>query len=167
MIYFTSDTHFGHTNILKHCKRPFNNIDEMDASITDIINNTVKQNDTLYLLGDFAWRPNCYGFYRERLNVRQIHVVLGNHDKLSIRKYVSTAEPVVYRRFGTVKIFMSHYPHISWCGSNHGSIHLYGHSHGILEEKLNTLYPHRLSMDVGIDVAWKVWSLDEIIERFK
>ena len=165
--YFTADPHFGHARIIQHCKRPFKTVEEMDANIVDVINSTVAKNDELYILGDFAWKPATYGFYRKQLNVRNLHIVLGNHDKPSIAKFVSTVDRQVYQRFGTVKLFLSHYPCVSWRGHAHGSLHLYGHSHGNLEDRLNEYFPHRKSMDVGIDVAWKVWSLGEIIERFK
>jgi calcineurin-like phosphoesterase family protein len=73
---------------------------------------------------------------------------------------------MIYCRFGTVHLHLSHYPHASWRGKNHGSIHLYGHSHGSMEEKLNQHWPNRRAMDVGIDIAWRPFSLDEIIGRF-
>lgn len=167
MIWFTADLHLGHSNILKHCKRPFATIEDMDTAIIRTINDTVSKDDVLWILGDFSWKPATYGFYRKQLAVRQIHVIQGNHDHPSLKKFVSSVESVVYRRFGTQRFFLSHYPHHSWRGSNHGSIHLYGHSHGTLEEKLNQQYPSRKSMDVGIDVEWRPFSLDEILGRFK
>ena len=52
--WFTSDFHFGHFNIIRYCNRPFESTEEMDAHIADRMNAHVKQNDTLYFLGDFC-----------------------------------------------------------------------------------------------------------------
>ena len=55
MIYFTSDLHFGHKNIIQYENRPFNNIEEMDNKIIKMWNNTLNEEDTIYILGDFSW----------------------------------------------------------------------------------------------------------------
>ena len=32
-LFWTSDSHFGHSNIIKFCDRPFDNIEEMYANL--------------------------------------------------------------------------------------------------------------------------------------
>ena len=49
------DNHFGHTNIIKHDNRPFENASIMDEVMINNWNNVVKENDTVYILGDFSW----------------------------------------------------------------------------------------------------------------
>ena len=53
-IYFTADTHFNHENILDYCRRPYNNIQEMNEALVENWNKTVKKEDTVYHLGDFS-----------------------------------------------------------------------------------------------------------------
>ena len=53
-IFYTSDTHFCHKNILQHENRPFNDIDEMDTALIEQWNKTVGKKDTVYHLGDFV-----------------------------------------------------------------------------------------------------------------
>src|SRR5262245_45539090 len=53
-IFFTSDTHFGHTNILKYCRRPFPDVQAMDEALIARWNATVGPDDVIYHLGDFT-----------------------------------------------------------------------------------------------------------------
>ena len=52
--FFTSDTHFGHENIIKYCNRPFTSTEEMDKALISNWNKVVKPEDTVFHLGDFA-----------------------------------------------------------------------------------------------------------------
>ena len=82
--WFTSDFHFGHFNIIRYCKRPFENTEEMNACIADRMNAHVKPNDTLYFLGDFCMGSvEKVAAYRKLLNCKTIHFVEGNHDKVT------------------------------------------------------------------------------------
>ena len=53
-IWITADFHFGHSNIIRYCNRPFRSVEEMDQTILDRLNASVKANDILYFLGDFC-----------------------------------------------------------------------------------------------------------------
>jgi len=181
MIWFSADWHLGHEGILLHQKArrlAFEITPMMDDHMIDMVNNCVCRDDELYFLGDFAWQTSRYGHYRSRLNVRKFHVVRGNHDSSSLAKYCSTFDHMLFRKFPLrpldqhpVKIHMTHYPLLSWDGLHHGGLHLYGHSHGTYEEKLDWIFPGRRAMDVGIDNIhrltgeWRPISLVEVAER--
>ena len=85
-MFFTSDTHFNHTNIIQYCQRPFKSTDEMNEAMIDNWNSIVGEDDTVFHLGDF-----CLGGAAEwnkilnRLNGR-IYLILGNHDLKNIRQ---------------------------------------------------------------------------------
>jgi calcineurin-like phosphoesterase family protein len=81
MIYFTSDTHFGHAKIIQYCNRPFSSVEEMDAEMIRRWNEVVTSSDTVIHLGDFAITgKDKTREYRSRLNGRII-LILGNHDR--------------------------------------------------------------------------------------
>jgi calcineurin-like phosphoesterase family protein len=88
-IFFTSDTHFHHKNIvrgtsewtdLSRC-RDLDTLEEHDVRLVENINKTVKENDILYHLGDWSFGgiDQIWNF-RKRINCKTIHLVLGNHD---------------------------------------------------------------------------------------
>ena len=78
MIYLTSDTHFGHANIIKYCNRPYKDTYLMDKSLTENWNSIVTPEDTVYHLGDFAF--GGISKYLPKLN-GNILLIRGNHDR--------------------------------------------------------------------------------------
>jgi calcineurin-like phosphoesterase family protein len=55
-VFFTADTHFGHENAIKHCRRPFADADEMNAVLRQNWNARVKDDDDIYIIGDFFFK---------------------------------------------------------------------------------------------------------------
>lgn len=151
--YFTADWHIQHEGVLTMCNRPFASIDEHDDYLAAGVNRTIKnpKTDRLFVLGDAGWR-GIEGFL-SRVECKNIHLIWGNHDRAGFAKFVKSAEDVAEIKLGDVKVFLSHYPHAFWPSSHYGSLHLYGHMHGEREDYLDTLWPDRRSMDVGVDVA--------------
>lgn len=89
-VWFTSDTHFGHTNIClgtstwenKESKcRDFNSLEEMNKHIVANINDCVGEDDILIHLGDWSFGgiDNVWNF-RKQIKCKNIYLVLGNHD---------------------------------------------------------------------------------------
>lgn len=164
MIYFAADTHFGHSNIIEYCNRPYRDVHDMDEALIANWNETVGETDEVWHLGDFChWRKDPF-YYVNRLNGR-IHLVLGNHDKEgmvdALTACMESVQDVKYLRYQKQRLWLSHYPHVSWRNSHHGSYHLYGHVHG-------GFVATNRSMDVGVDVNnYRPLSFDEVIHRLE
>lgn len=163
MKYFTADPHLGHERILDKTfsSRPFTNIKDHDDYIIDRINAHVMPKDELFILGDFCWGKKP-GHYRNRIKCRTIHLIWGNHDQANFKQQFSTVDDVRMVKLGTIasgaevktiEAFLSHYAHAYWPSSHDGNLHIYGHSHDAREETLDTLFPGRKAMDVGVDTA--------------
>ena len=75
--FFIADTHFNHANIIKFCNRPFNDVLEMNEVMIDNWNKTVKWNDKVYHVGDFAFGEAKHII--DRLNGK-ITLILGSHE---------------------------------------------------------------------------------------
>lgn len=81
-VWFTSDTHFGHQNIIRYSNRPFSDVDHMNEEIIKRWNKLVSPEDTVFHLGDVALGQidkslACVG----RLNGHKILIDDGNHDR--------------------------------------------------------------------------------------
>jgi len=170
-IWFTSDTHYGHTNIAGQSVsrwsggyRNFHSVWEMNKSLIEGINKYVKEDDILYHLGDWSFGGiHNIKLFRDSIICKNIHLILGNHDEHIVDKEVkyydslfnpielfSSVQNVLHLEIGKTKIFLSHYSHRVWNGSHKGVVHLYGHSHGSIPD-------FGRSMDVGVDVAYKMF----------
>jgi calcineurin-like phosphoesterase family protein len=83
-MFFTSDTHFGHTNIIKHYNRPFSSIEEMNEEIVERWNSVVTKKDIVFHLGDielFNYSHVSIMDYIEKLQFYEIVLIRGNHDR--------------------------------------------------------------------------------------
>ena len=172
--FFTSDEHYGHRNIIKFCKRPFTDLDDMHEGLIARHNEVVRPGDQVFHLGDMFWRTYRWKDVRdvlERLNGEHYYV-RGNHEEvvdinekelerffkwIKDRAYI---EPTGGPKYGIV---LDHFAGRVWHHSDKGSWQLYGHSHGELPEDHNLL-----SMDVGVDANnWYPVSLDTVRERME
>jgi calcineurin-like phosphoesterase family protein len=97
-IWFTSDTHFFHENVIKYCSRPYQNIEEMNSKLIDNWNSCVKKNDIVWHLGDFSFgsKDNIRKIL-PRLNGR-IRLIKGNHDRHNNMFYIDQGFDRVYDR---------------------------------------------------------------------
>lgn len=182
MIYYSSDLHLDHKNIIKYCNRPCTeeNHNEWIMSKFDHL----KEGDILYLLGDISCNfriklkdfVTFFTYFADKKVI--LFLALGNHDekfeKMMREAYrlvfgISSAEyikdyfclrNIKINENITTRIVMSHYPFGSWDQSHRGSINLHGHSHGTYKDRKKFQY------DVGIDVEHKVFSMDDIIEKY-
>jgi calcineurin-like phosphoesterase family protein len=159
-IYFVSDTHFHHRNIIRYSNRPFDSVEEMNEALIVNWNSRVKPTDTVYHLGDVGF---CNVEKLDRIIARlngRIHLTPGNHDKPA--KRITRWASVEHYREITIDrqlIVLLHYGMRVWNRSHHGSIQLYGHSHG-------NLPGNSQSCDVGVD-CWNYFpvNLEEIKAR--
>jgi calcineurin-like phosphoesterase family protein len=164
-IFFTSDTHFGHKNIIEFCNRPFKDVNAMDGQMIDTWNSIVQPHDTVFHLGDF-----CLGDHRPyllRLHGEK-HLCPGNHDKeKNYRKLIQlengwhSVQGLREIKIEDTKIVLCHYALRVWNQSHRGSLHFYGHSHASLPGDTQ-------STDVGVDCfGFKPVTLHEIKKQLK
>jgi calcineurin-like phosphoesterase family protein len=161
MIFFIADTHFGHSNIIKYCNRPFVSIQKMDNALINNWNSKVKPKDLVYHLGDFSFGTNT-GNIRKSLN-GDIILIKGSHDKDAMKIYNAFKAVYDLKTISINKqdITLCHYAMRVWNKSHYNSWHLYGHSHGMLP-------PQGKSWDVGVDNnKFFPLSIDEIADIMK
>ena len=145
MNFYISDLHFGHYNVLKYDNRPFSSIEEMDKKIIENWNSVVKEDDTVYILGDISWRG-----VRETAEIfKQLkgHKILikGNHDgkymkdkeMLSLFDGIYDYEEITDTVNDTpVFLVLSHYPILFFKNQHRLGVHLYGHVHSSQDWKM-------------------------------
>jgi len=177
-IFFTSDYHLDHANIIKYANRPFihpgdlkkdqdwvsNKIkelrgQEMNLTIVENHNKKVSEEDLVYHIGDFCFkRVSNAQYWEQQLNGTIVHF-RGNHDKNNgVKTYLTHG----IMEFGGLLFFVTHQPPeedqkktiesnlIDLC-----DIILCGHVHDLWKHKR---VRGKLCINVGIDV----WGLEPI-----
>jgi calcineurin-like phosphoesterase family protein len=190
-LFFTSDTHYGHSNICsattnwtgaENMTRKFSSLDKMNDELVFWINQRVGENDILFHLGDWSFG----GFenieeFRNRIVCKNIHLVLGNHDE-----HIDRNKDNIQRLFTSVNHYINldlrrpsmkgkgqmdkyrficmHFPIASWDGMNNGVMHLHGHVHLPKHQRIG----NGRSLDVGVDGNdLEPISLDEVLSLLK
>lgn len=163
-LFFTSDQHFFHRNIIEYSNRPFDSVEEMNEILIQNWNAIVGNNDWIYTLGDFS-----FGTIEQNIEiVKYLNgnkvFILGNHDKNINKEFLSYFRKVKrIHEITNVKpnIVLSHYAMRVWNKQHYGTWQLYGHSHGTLPES-----EYMKAMDVGVDCHpnYSPFHYDEIRE---
>ena len=158
-VFFTSDTHFYHSNIINFCGRPFKNVEVMNETLIANWNSVVGPDDIVFHLGDF-----CLGGSAEWANILnrlngKIYLIVGNHDIKNLRQgYYSRFEHIAMQmhiEVGKQKIYLNHCPFLCYGGAYRDTWQLFGHVHtskqntGIDAPRLHMLFPTQY--DVGVD----------------
>lgn len=125
-LWFVSDTHFGHANIINYCQRPFASTEEMDEAMIERWNAVVRPSDHIYHLGDVAMRKADLLRVMPRL-VGHKRLVRGNHDIFPTKEYLKFFDEIHGVRVFDRMVF-SHFPlHPTsierFAGNIHGHIH--------------------------------------------
>lgn len=144
-LWFTADSHFGHDNIIKYCRRPFETVEEMDEELILRWNQTVPKTGIVLHAGDFTFKASkLIKSYRDKLN-GVIYLTPGNHDNYKeiiksgafqgVQGYfdVSIIDPEIE---DTQRVTVCHYPMVSWNQSHRGAWQIHGHHHGVYKSPL-------------------------------
>ena len=177
-VFFTSDLHFSHLNTLYHHPKKREavgiSLEELqngdkhellakyDEWLIKRWNETIKRDDTVYILGDLCLGNRAY----TELLLKRLHgkkfFVFGNHDKSckGLERYFVWAGDIKEAKFNhyqfpfideneTFCVELSHYPLLAWNRRTHGTCMVHGHTHGSID-KLNE-DTMELRVDVGFD----------------
>lgn len=166
--WLTSDLHFFHKNIITYCNRPFGDEYEMNSEILRVWNDSVADDDTVIVVGDFT--AGLYDRSEELITlIGQLKgkktLVLGNHDHMSAKWYKSAGFDQVVKYIVDGDILLVHKPATEY---NARSIQLrtqhkpriviHGHIHADLPE-----------IEGHFNVAWdrhrRMINMNEIISQ--
>lgn len=162
-IWFLGDLHLGHTNILtfqdaQHDRtRPFDTIEEHDATIEENWNKDIKTEDYVYVVGDIAFDKEKFQKQFPRLNGSK-RLIIGNHD--DIKKFDMTGyfkKINLWRVFREYDFTVTHIPmHMDFCKT---TFNVHGHIH-------QNISPDPRHINVSLEqTGFKPVHLDEIISE--
>ena len=173
MLYFWSDPHFSHKNVIQYCNRPFENISEMNNKLIENFRNKVPVNEDneVFILGDI-WDPEplC------NLADYNMSLILGNHDrnckalnriKDCINKYHLNLTiyryPIIIQHY----IILSHEP-IEGLNRNSFFLNICGHVHNSIILNDKSWYSGNRYWNACVEMNdYAPVSLDEIIEKME
>ena len=176
-IFFTSDPHIGHYNIIGFTGRPYNDVKEMNMAIIKNWNEVVSEQDDVFILGDVIWSDSSHEFNRFMNKLNGIkHIIQGNHDsKKALRSLPENCilhDDIVHLWIEGMKVefVLSHYPLYSWQGIQRGVINLHGHIHSgeNSHNGFDTAFVSNYHYDIGVDNNdYYPVELDSLMEKIR
>lgn len=183
-VWFTSDLHFGHRNVIRFCDRPYETEKEMGEKLIENWNSCVGDNDIVFVLGDTFWFNDSRSIKKvlDQLKGKTIYMLPGNHDDFEHYHRVDTERIVLcpdvvvlwlqeYNSSKKFEIWMSHYPMMTWPHRDNGVWQLFGHIHSNpnrTEGVDQDLPLHWNQMDVGCDYwNYKPVSMETLQTHFE
>jgi len=116
--FFTSDLHFWHKNVIQFCNRPWSTVEEMNAGLIEIWNQTVTQNDDVFIIGDMFFCGTAkLKEIMSQLNGNK-YLIQGNHDWGVVKihraeefgfKWVQRNQHCI--RIGHEDVYLCHFPY--------------------------------------------------------
>ena len=170
MIYYISDTHFGHENVIEMCGRPFSDIDEMNSALIERWNAKIKGNDTVYVLGDMFFRCVDPGSILKQLKGKK-RLLIGNHDgswmtKLDAEQFFESIDRMLEISIGNHGVTLCHYPLLTWRHQKKTYM-IHGHIHNDTTSDYWPLIRSRERLlNAGVDInKFEPVTLEELIEN--
>lgn len=161
-VWFTSDLHVGHKNIVKFTNRGVDTTEaNHDEWLVDLWNSQVAKGDVIYHLGDFSFHKDVdqtIAIIRRLNGVK--HFIKGNHDSSDTVKKMQNGNDVIWHQYlernfningKQQTIVMFHFPISSWHKQGYGSWHAFGHTHGNHKDSKGKM------LDVGLDSAYNIF----------
>lgn len=165
-IFFTSDLHFGHKNIIRFDNRPFTSVEEMDQALIRNWNAKVSEEDTVYVLGDISWHSDAKTF--EIFNLLHGHKILikGNHDRVHGKVRHCFDEISDYKEIDVDghKIVLCHYPIIFFNRHHYGAYMFYGHVHNSHEWQMTDNYRYELEQ---LDIKCNIYNVGVMVQSYE
>lgn len=155
MLFFTSDLHLFHENIIKYCNRPFKNTEQMFKFIKRNWNSVVGKEDEVYMVGDLTLEktshlPQLKNMIKS-LNGTKHMIVAPTHDLMRPREYEEIGFTTVH--YPAIQLpngwFVGHDPALATVWTK-GSIYVCGHVHQLWSELMSDTGV--LMINVGVDV---------------
>lgn len=166
MIYFTSDQHFGHKNILTYTSRPFFYVEEMDTKLIENWNSVVSSEDLVYVIGDITmnYKKEKMKEIYDQLNGTKI-LIKGNHDHrktIPVEAFESIHEQLQITGDG-YDFILVHDPAPASANHMNGQKYLCGHLHSSPDRRVYYNW-----IDVGVDAHnFTPVSLEALLKLFE
>lgn len=166
-VFFTSDLHFGHKNVIRFDNRSFTSIEEMDETLIRNWNKKVAKEDLVYILGDISWYKDdktCEIF--ERLNGRKV-LIKGNHDRVhgKIKNYFEEISDYKEIKLSNKRhIVLCHYPIVLFNRHHYGSFMFYGHVHNSHKWQMTENYKFELGQ---LDISCNMFNVGTMVHNYE